>query len=118
MFHELCTPGIAMLVLFFCHTHTFTTYFHTFITLQQCLSNTQLLTDYFIGPDSEYKMYKKRIDKQSPLGMRGTIAEAYGALLEDMWSRKMSCVAPHQFKVSQAHFLHQSKYQLLSREYS
>ena len=31
--------------------------------------------------------------------MGGAIAEAYGALLEDMWSGKCNCVAPRQFKV-------------------
>ncbi len=31
--------------------------------------------------------------------MGGAIAEAYGALLEDIWAAKFNCVAPRQFKV-------------------
>jgi len=65
----------------------------------QCLSNTSGLTKYFIGSKSGYKPYKKHINKDNPLGMGGAIAEAYGALLEDMWSGKVACVAPRQFKV-------------------
>ena len=65
----------------------------------QCLSNTSSLTKYFIGTKSGYKPYKKHINKDNPLGMGGAIAEAYGALLEDMWSGKVGCVAPRQFKV-------------------
>lgn len=63
------------------------------------MSNTQALTDYFLGTPAGYKPYKKHINKSNPLGMGGAIAEAYGALLEDMWSGKFNCVAPRQFKV-------------------
>ena len=58
------------------------------------------LTEYFLGTLAGYKPYKKHINKNNPLGMGGAIAEAYGALLEDMWLGKFNCVAPRQFKVS------------------
>lgn len=64
----------------------------------QCLSNTVSLTEYFLGTLAGYKPYKKHINKNNPLGMGGAIAEAYGALLEDMWLGKFNCVAPRQFK--------------------
>ena len=52
-----------------------------------------------MGTASGYKPYKKHINKVNPLGMSGAIAETYGALLEDMWSGKFTCVAPRHFKV-------------------
>lgn len=66
----------------------------------QCLSNTTPLTEYFIGTQAGYKPYKKHINRENPLGMGGAIAEAYGALLDDIWSGKTSCVAPRHFKVT------------------
>lgn len=71
--------------------------FHNYV---QCLSNTPVLTDYFVGTQAGYKPYKKHINRDNPLGMGGAIAEAYGALLDDIWSGKASCVAPRQFKVT------------------
>ncbi len=65
----------------------------------QCLSNTAPLTEYFLGTEAGYKPYKKHINADNPLGMGGAIAEAYGALLEDIWSGKCSVAAPRQFKV-------------------
>ena len=43
----------------------------------QCLSNTVPLTDYFLSGK-----YKTEINKTNPLGMKGKIAEEYGALLK------------------------------------
>ena len=63
------------------------------------MGNTPSLTEYFLSTKAGYKPYKKHINKDNPLGMGGAIAEAYGALLEDMWSGKFNCVAPRQFKV-------------------
>ena len=70
-----------------------------FLLLFQCLSNTTPLTEYFVGTQAGYKPYKKHINRDNPLGMGGAIAEAYGALLDDIWSGKASCVAPRHFKV-------------------
>ena len=64
-----------------------------------CLSNTQPLTEYFLGTPAGYKPYMKHLNKSNPLGMGGAIAESYGALLEEMWSGKFSCIAPRHFKV-------------------
>ncbi len=67
----------------------------------QCLSNTEPLTEYFVGIKDNEKPYKKHINKMNPLGMGGAIAESYGALLEEMWSGNCSCVAPRHFKVTE-----------------
>ncbi len=69
--------------------------------LLQCLSNTPPLTEYFLGTEAGYKPYKKHINADNPLGMGGAIAEAYGGLLEDIWSGKCSVAAPRQFKVQE-----------------
>lgn len=37
--------------------------------------------------------------------MGGAIAEAYGALLDEIWVGKVNCVAPRQFKVMQDYYL-------------
>ncbi|KAI9141081.1 hypothetical protein BKA69DRAFT_1038720 [Paraphysoderma sedebokerense] len=48
----------------------------------QCLSNTAVLTlDYFLKGH-----YKHELNRDNPLGMKGEVAEAYGALLEKMWT--------------------------------
>jgi len=46
------------------------------------------------------------MNRSNPLGMGGAIAESYGALLEEVWSGKCSCVAPRHFKVR--HFMGRS----------
>lgn len=46
----------------------------------QCLSNTTLLTEYF------YKKYfEKEINKENPLGSRGTLARNYAKFINSMW---------------------------------
>ena len=37
--------------------------------------------------------------QDNPLGMKGQVAEMYGALLGDMWSGSYSACSPRQFKV-------------------
>ena len=69
------------------------------LCLPQCLSNTQPLTEYFLGTAAGYKPYMKHMNRSNPLGMGGAIAESYGSLLEEVWSGKCSCVAPRHFKV-------------------
>ena len=73
--------------------------FHS-LCLPQCLSNTQPLTEYFLGTTAGFKPYMKHLNRSNPLGMGGIIAESYGALLEEIWSGKYSCVSPRRFKVS------------------
>ena len=43
--------------------------------------------------------YKNELNRDNPLGMHGELAEAYGALINDMWSGRNSSLAPRQFKV-------------------
>ena len=43
--------------------------------------------------------YKGEINVTNPIGMKGHLAEAYAALINDMWSGKNSSVAPREFKV-------------------
>ena len=42
--------------------------------------------------------YKRDINRENPLGMRGHLAESYGELMHYMWSER-SVVAPKRFKV-------------------
>lgn len=59
----------------------------------QCLSNTIELTKFFL-----FKLYKKDINTDNPLGMNGKLAEAYHSLLIDMWLEKDSKTAPYDLK--------------------
>ena len=43
--------------------------------------------------------YKKELNPQNPLGMRGEIAIAYAELMMQMWSGYNSYVSPRNFKV-------------------
>ena len=43
--------------------------------------------------------YKKELNPQNPLGMKGEIAKAYAELLHQMWSGYNSYVSPRNFKV-------------------
>jgi len=65
----------------------------------QCLSNTAPLSEYFVGTDAGYKPYEKHLNRDNPLGMGGAIAQAYGALLDEIWGGKVSVTAPRHFKV-------------------
>lgn len=62
-----------------------------------------------MGTQAGYKPYKKHINKNNPLGMGGAIAEAYGALLDEIWVGKVNCVAPRQFKVMQDYYFSSSR---------
>ena len=66
-------------------------------SLLQCLSNTQPLTEYFVGTRAAYREHINR--HNSPLGMDGAIAEAYGMLLGEMWSGSFNYVHPQHIKV-------------------
>lgn len=84
----------------------------------QCLSNTPLLTEYFISGK-----YKSELNKTNPLGMKGRIAEEYGSLLKvtlnicnfklvikitflkkQIWSGSYSSIAPKSFKLTLGKF--------------
>ncbi|KAG8436185.1 hypothetical protein GDO86_007332 [Hymenochirus boettgeri] len=65
----------------------------------QCLSNTPPLTRYFLSDE-----YKKEINRENPLGMRGEIAVAYAELIRQIWSGENSYVAPRMFKTQVGRF--------------
>lgn len=94
MLHELGSSSKRKSLLHFDHFDL-----QFVVCVLQCLSNTTPLTEYFVGTQAGYKPYKKHINRDNPLGMGGAIAEAYGALLDDIWSGRAGCVAPRHFKV-------------------
>ena len=59
----------------------------------QCLSNTGLLTKYFL-----MDFYKTDINKDNPLGMSGKLAKAYAGLVKDMWEGTDNRTAPWDLK--------------------
>lgn len=59
----------------------------------QCLSNTALLTKYFL-----MDFYKADINKDNPLGMSGKLAKAYAGLVKDMWEGTDNRTAPWDLK--------------------
>jgi ubiquitin C-terminal hydrolase len=59
----------------------------------QCLTNTQLLAEYFLSG-----MYLDDINRTSTLGLQGKLAEVYGKLAEDMWCAKQKALSPRNFK--------------------
>eukprot|EP01103_Thecamoeba_quadrilineata_P004151 TRINITY_DN1387_c0_g1_i4.p1 TRINITY_DN1387_c0_g1~~TRINITY_DN1387_c0_g1_i4.p1 ORF type:complete len:787 (+),score=121.77 TRINITY_DN1387_c0_g1_i4:945-3305(+) len=59
----------------------------------QCLSNTPPLNRYFLSEE-----YKKEINRNNPLGMKGNLAEQYGSLMKQMWSGCYQSVPPKNFK--------------------
>lgn len=59
----------------------------------QCLSNTALLTKYFL-----MDFYKTDINKDNPLGMSGKLAKAYAGLVKDMWEGTENKTAPWDLK--------------------
>lgn len=72
----------------------------------QCLSNTAPLTEFFVSD-----RFKSEINKNNPLGMKGRVAEEYGALikvcfrtaimtLQQMWTSNNSVVAPRDLKLT------------------
>ncbi|GLE05681.1 hypothetical protein PINS_up014721 [Pythium insidiosum] len=59
----------------------------------QCLTNTQLLAEYFLSG-----MYLEDINRTSTLGLQGKLAEVFGKLAEDMWCAKQKAISPRNFK--------------------
>jgi ubiquitin carboxyl-terminal hydrolase 4/11/15 len=72
----------------------------------QCLSNTPELNEYFlcksylqVALTSSATVYKDEINRDNPLGMHGLIAEAFGSVIENLWSSSPnSSFAPRQLK--------------------
>ncbi|ORY70656.1 hypothetical protein BCR35DRAFT_334236 [Leucosporidium creatinivorum] len=65
----------------------------------QCMSNTKELQEYFVSG-----VYKDELNRDNPLGMRGQVAEAFGQLIERIWSSSGSSVAPREFKQALSRF--------------
>ncbi|KAL1924566.1 uncharacterized protein VTP21DRAFT_4220 [Calcarisporiella thermophila] len=65
----------------------------------QCLSNSKELTQYFLSGK-----YKQELNPDNPLGMRGEVAEAYGNLIQKLWSGTASSFAPREFKFTIGRF--------------
>ena len=59
----------------------------------QCLANTFELTKYFL-----FNLYKKDINVQNPLGMKGKLAQSYAELVKEMWMESSGRTAPHTLK--------------------
>lgn len=68
-------------------------------SMLQCLSNTEVLTEYFLAGRHEAE-----INKDNPLGMKGVLADVYARLLKDMWSADYLTVAPTEFKRTISNF--------------
>lgn len=43
--------------------------------------------------------YNDELNRDNPLGMQGDLAEAYGALIRELWSGYHSHLTPRKFKV-------------------
>ncbi|CAF3401063.1 unnamed protein product [Rotaria sp. Silwood1] len=65
----------------------------------QCLSNVPALTDYFLHDE-----YRKHINRDNPLGMKGDVALAYGELIHEMWSGTGNYCAPSSLKKNVARY--------------
>jgi hypothetical protein len=62
-------------------------------SMLQCLSNTEVLTTYFLTGQ-----YEAEVNEANPLGTKGFLARAYARLLKDMWTGEQASVAPGDVK--------------------
>lgn len=67
----------------------------------QCLAHNKELTDYFLTG-----LYQEELNPDNPLGMHGAIAEAFGALLQRIWSSTgfSTSYSPREFKLQLQRF--------------
>ncbi|KAL5531349.1 hypothetical protein ACEPAG_4226 [Sanghuangporus baumii] len=65
----------------------------------QCLAHAQELVEYFLTG-----VYLNELNPDNPLGMQGAIAEAFGALLINVWQPRSSVYAPREFKMQLQRF--------------
>ena len=68
-------------------------------SILQCLSNTNVLTDFFIT-----NKYKEQLNVDNVLGHGGKIAQEYAKLMKDMWCDGFSRVVPRSFKAAIGEF--------------
>ena len=59
----------------------------------QCLSNVPELTKYFL-----MGFHLKEFNATNPLGMKGKLAKAFGALIREMWCGRERATAPYDLK--------------------
>ena len=62
-------------------------------TSLQCLSNCNILTDYFLKD-----IYKQFINENNPIGSQGKLVESYAELIKNLWYGKKSYYSPNHFK--------------------
>lgn len=66
-------------------------------SILQCMVQIQYLTEYFLETD-EKRSWKKDMNASNPLSSKGEVANAYYQLLRIIWSGKVSCLIPSDFK--------------------
>ena len=71
-------------------------------SMLQCMSNTQTLTTKFVSD-----VHLPDVNKTNPLGHSGKIAMSYAKLMKELWSGKVSVVAPVDFKKTIGEFAEQ-----------
>ncbi len=59
----------------------------------QCLRHAMDLSDFFVRNE-----YKKDINEDNPLGMKGQVAVTFAELLTEMWQGSNSEISPYIFK--------------------
>ncbi|KAL3628125.1 hypothetical protein CASFOL_027171 [Castilleja foliolosa] len=64
----------------------------------QCLVHTPKLVDYFLGN------FRRDLNSENPLGLKGNLAIAFGDLLRKVWSPGARSVTPSMFKSTIASF--------------
>ncbi|GLC55869.1 hypothetical protein PLESTB_001037900 [Pleodorina starrii] len=65
----------------------------------QCLAHAVPLMSAFLGG-----AYLLDLNRTNPLGMKGELAEAFGALMEQLWRGGLSSVTPRSFKAKIGRF--------------
>lgn len=65
----------------------------------QCLSNTEPMTDYFLGYD-----YRSEINADNILGTKGALVRCYAELTKHLWLGKSKSYCPEEFKSSIGRF--------------
>jgi ubiquitin carboxyl-terminal hydrolase 4/11/15 len=66
----------------------------------QCLSNTHVLAEYFLSG-----VYRDELNPDNPLGMHGQVAEAFGEIVENLWtSPNHSSFSPRRLKATCSRF--------------
>lgn len=65
----------------------------------QCLSNTPELKDYFVS-----RVFEQEINQDNPLGNQGALAEAFGNLVQSLWSGQGTSLVPRDFKWALSRF--------------